>query len=78
MSWLLSFAVLLQACENALLSLKGKSAEQPTPDGVCIERISTEDPKTDEVFETEHVIQKIKKLKECAMASASSHSGMSW
>ncbi|KAM5583108.1 protein DOUBLE-STRAND BREAK FORMATION [Rosa sericea] len=66
------YSIAAKACENALLSLKGKSAEQPTPDGVCIERISTEDPKTDEVFETEQVIQKIKKLKECAMASASS------
>lgn len=69
--------MLLQACENALLSLEGKSAKHPTPDEVGLERISTEDPKTDEVFGSEKVIEKIKRLKECAMASASSNSGMS-
>lgn len=38
---------------------------------------STEDPKTDEVLESVQAIEKIKRLKDCAMASASSHSGNS-
>ena len=69
--------MLLQACEKALLSLKGKSAEQPTAD-VYLKRISTVDAKTDDTFENEKVIEKIKRLKDCAMASASSHSGLFW
>lgn len=68
------YAIAAKACENALLSLKGKSAEHLTPDEVDRERISTEDPETNEVFESEQVIEKIKRLKECAMASASSSS----
>ncbi|XP_050367484.1 protein DOUBLE-STRAND BREAK FORMATION [Argentina anserina] len=68
------YSIAAKVCENALSSLKWKSAEQPTADGVFSERISSEDPKTDKVTENEQVIEKIKRLKECAMASASSHS----
>ncbi|KAL6204354.1 hypothetical protein ACLB2K_021622 [Fragaria x ananassa] len=68
------YSIAAKACENALRSLKGKSSEQSTADGVHLERISTEYPKTDEVLENEQVMEKIKRLKECAMSSASSHS----
>lgn len=52
----------LQACENALL---------------CVKRNDIANPKVDEFFENEQVLEKISRLKDFAMTSAASCSGKS-
>ncbi|TQD76487.1 hypothetical protein C1H46_037978 [Malus baccata] len=69
------YSVAGKACEHALDCIKMKSTEDRKTDEVNVMKKSTEDPKTDEVLESVQAIEKIKRLKDCAMASASSHSG---
>ncbi|XP_021810584.1 uncharacterized protein LOC110753908 isoform X1 [Prunus avium] len=69
------YSVAGRACENALVCFKRKCAEDPKTDEVYLTKKSTEDAKADGVFENVQVIEQIKRLKDCAMASASSHSG---
>ncbi|XP_034221553.1 protein DOUBLE-STRAND BREAK FORMATION-like isoform X2 [Prunus dulcis] len=69
------YSVAGRACENALVCFKRKCAEDPKTDEVYVMKKSTEDAKADGVFENVQVIEQIKRLKDCAMASASSHSG---
>ncbi|KAM1205076.1 hypothetical protein ACFX2G_006021 [Malus domestica] len=68
------YSVAGKACEHALDCIKMKSTEDSKTDEVNVMKKSTEDPKTDEVLESVQAIEKIKRLKDCAMASASSHS----
>ncbi|KAM2127033.1 hypothetical protein ACFX1R_006984 [Malus domestica] len=68
------YSVAGKACEHALDCIKRKSTEDRKTDEVNVMKKSTEDPKTDEVFESVQAIERIKRLKDCAMASASSHS----
>ncbi|CAN6556385.1 unnamed protein product [Malus baccata var. baccata] len=68
------YSVAGKACEHALDCIKMKSTEDRKTDEVNVMKKSTEDPKTDEVLESVQAIEKIKRLKDCAMASASSHS----
>ncbi|BFG33840.1 hypothetical protein CerSpe_201130 [Prunus speciosa] len=68
------YSVAGRACENALVCFKRKCAEDPKTDEVYLTKKSTEDAKADGVFENVQVIEQIKRLKDCAMASASSHS----
>ncbi|XP_017191366.2 protein DOUBLE-STRAND BREAK FORMATION isoform X2 [Malus domestica] len=68
------YSVAGKACEHALDCIKRKSTEDRKTDEVNVMKKSTEDLKTDEVLESVQAIEKIKRLKDCAMASASSHS----
>ncbi|KAH7542755.1 hypothetical protein FEM48_Zijuj02G0108400 [Ziziphus jujuba var. spinosa] len=68
MEWL-NFAE--QSLDNGFHSIAGKGCEKAL---LCLQRNSMADPKTSEFFENLQAIEKIKRLKDCAIKSAASNS----